>query len=148
MDKCFPPGHILQPLINRNNVKLSYSCLPNMGTVIKNKNNQLLKGEQTQPNPCSCTPGECPVEGRCKMEGVIYQASIKTQNQETYSYIGLTENQFIQRYQQHLSSFRTHDPRNSTSLSKKVLQLQRNRVLFDVKWKIIQKCKPIQCRTK
>ena len=103
------------------------------------------------PLPCNCDDGECPVEGRCKVKGVIYQASVHTQNQETFKYIGLTEKELIQQIQKHNSSFRRHDPRNSTSLSKKVLELQRNHVLFEVKWKILEVASPYsagrsQCR--
>ena len=142
IDKCFPPGHVLHPVINRNTVKLSYSCLPNMGTIIDNKNKQLLKGGAQNAPPCDCLPDECPVEGKCKMSGIIYQAKIDTQNSESHSYIGLSEHSFIQRYSKHLSSFRIHDPRNSTSLSKKVLELQRKHILFDISWKILQSASP------
>ena len=75
------------------------------------------------------------------MKNVIYQASLRFENQgneETHSYIGLTEKPFSQRLAQHISSFRTHDPRNATCLSKKVLQLQRNHILFEASWKILQ----------
>ena len=51
IDTSFPPCHILHPVINRKTVKLSYSCLPNMSTAIKNKNNQLLKGENNVTPP-------------------------------------------------------------------------------------------------
>ena len=34
LDKHFPRGHILYPLLNRYKVKLSYRCLPNMGAQI------------------------------------------------------------------------------------------------------------------
>ena len=117
---------------------MSYSCLPNMGNIIKNKNNNLLKEGQEVPPSCNCTPGNCPVDGKCSLKGVIYQATLKTQDNETHKYVGLTDNPFIQRFQKHLSSFRVHDPRNSTSLSKLVLELQRKHTLFDISWKILQ----------
>ena len=50
IDSCFPPGHILHQVINRNTVKLSYSCLPSVGSIISSKNKQLLKGG-TQNTP-------------------------------------------------------------------------------------------------
>ena len=34
--KFFPPNHNLRPVINKNNVKVSYSCMPNMGSIINN----------------------------------------------------------------------------------------------------------------
>ena len=41
-----------------------------------------------------------------------------------------------------MSSFEIHDPRNSTSLSKKILELQRKHIYFDIDWKIFEKATP------
>ena len=77
MEKCFPPGHILNPIINKNTVKLSYSCLQNMGSVISSKNKKLLKSGHNLPPLCTCGQDSCPVDGKCTQENVIYQAKIK-----------------------------------------------------------------------
>ena len=116
--------------------------MPNIGAVIRNKNNQVLKGEQNLPPPCNCIPGQCPVDGKCGTQGVIYQATVETRNGEKFKYVGLSGGSFITRFQKHSSSFRIHDPRNSTTLSKKVLELQRNHILFDITWKILQVASP------
>ena len=71
-------------------------------------------------------------------KNVIYQASLQTQNQKTFKYVGLTEKPFIERYSQHQSSFRVHDPRNFTTLSKKVLEIQRKHTLFEIEWIILE----------
>ena len=34
IDKCFPPNHRLNKIFNRHTLKLSYSCMPNMKTII------------------------------------------------------------------------------------------------------------------
>ena len=99
----------------------------------------MLKDGQNLLQPCACVPGDCPVDEKCKETNVVYEATLKTQENDVYKYIGLTEKPLIQRIQQHNSSFRVHDPRNSTTLSKKVLNLQRNHTLFDVSWKILEK---------
>ena len=112
-----------------------------MGSIISSKNKQLLQGEQNLQPPCICTPGECPVDGNCTQKEVIYQATVETQNQEIFKYIGLTEKPFKERFIKHESSFRVHDPRNATSLSKKILELQRKHILFEVEWEILQKSK-------
>ena len=100
-----------------------------------------MKKGQSVPAPCTCEPGDCLLDKKCKETNIIYEAALKTENNDVYKYIGLTEKPLIQRIQQHESSFRVHDPRNSTSLSKKVLNLQRSHILFDVSWKILQKSK-------
>ena len=53
----------------------------------------------------------------------------------------MTEKSFKERHIKHESSFRVDDPKNSTSLSKKVLELQRKHILFDIKWEILQNSK-------
>ena len=62
-----------------------------MGTVITKKDNNLLKGGHEVLTPCNCAPESCPVEGRCTLKGVIYQAKLTTQNQESHRYVGHTE---------------------------------------------------------
>ena len=41
LDNCFPPQNKLHKLLNRNTVKLSYSCMPNMKQIISNHNKTL-----------------------------------------------------------------------------------------------------------
>ena len=91
----------------------------------------MLKDVHQVPPPCNCCPTNSPVGGKCYLTGAFYQATLSAQNQEDKKYVGLSEQKFIERYQKHASSFRIHDPRNSTSLSKAVLELQRKHILFD-----------------
>ena len=51
VDKHFPVGHPLHNIINRNTVKMSYRCLPNMGRKLSNHNSKILK---THTNPTQC----------------------------------------------------------------------------------------------
>ena len=43
IDKHFPPGHRLRKTINRNCVKISYSCTKNMKAIIQAHNNKILR---------------------------------------------------------------------------------------------------------
>ena len=38
VDKCFPAGHKLRKIFNRNTLKLSYSCMPNVQQIINGRN--------------------------------------------------------------------------------------------------------------
>ena len=113
-----------------------------MASVISSKNKNILKGGHNPAPLCECPQDQCPVEGQCKLSEVIYQAKLLTQNNEEFSYIGLTEQTFHERHTKHLSSFTVHDRRNSTSLSKKMLELQTKHILFDIEWKILEKTSP------
>ena len=50
LDKCFPIGNKLRKIFNRNTVKLSYSCTPNMKPVIDGHNKAILKNAQNPEN--------------------------------------------------------------------------------------------------
>ena len=43
IDKPFPRHHKFQKLSNRNNVELSYSCMPNMKSVIQEHNSKIMR---------------------------------------------------------------------------------------------------------
>ena len=47
--KQFPPNHNLHPVFHKNNVKVSYSCMPNMGSIINNHNKKILTNNNTTP---------------------------------------------------------------------------------------------------
>ena len=72
--------------------------------------------------------------------GVVctYQATVIT---ETTTYVGLATN-FKERYRNHQSSFRRSNRRNETELSKYIWTLQDSKKPFQIKWKVLKKCKP------
>ena len=43
LDKHFPESHVLESVVNRNNCKVSYSCMDNMQTVVKQHNVRVLR---------------------------------------------------------------------------------------------------------
>ena len=46
--RCFPPTNKLSKIFNKNTVKISYSCMPNVGKIISGQNKKVL-GAQTAP---------------------------------------------------------------------------------------------------
>ena len=147
LDKCFPPGHQLHKLLNRNTVKLSYSCMPNVKETISVHNKSVLTKCQpkpiTDPHTCNCRDdSNCPLENKCLTSGVIYQATVTRQDinhEETY--VGLTENAFKSRYNGHTSSFRNIENRHATTLSEHIWTLKDNKVPYRIKWKILSRAK-------
>ena len=67
IDRHFLKINKFYKIFNRNNVKVSYSCLPNFGNIIKPYNNRILSEEKTQDQPkCNCQQKDtCPLEGHC-----------------------------------------------------------------------------------
>jgi hypothetical protein len=143
VDNCFPNDHLLHKLINRNTVKVSYSCMPNMGQIITSHNKPVLKKNipQDEKPTCNCrNPTNCPLDGKCLSSQIVYQATvIREDNNSQESYIGLTETQFKTRYNNHTSSFRNENKRHATTLSQHIWTLKDNNIAHSIQWKIIAK---------
>ena len=54
IDECIPKGHPLHKIINRNTVKVSYRCMPNMGQILAKHNSKIRNGP-TQRTPLAAT---------------------------------------------------------------------------------------------
>ena len=128
--RSFPPGHPLHKIFNQNTLKLSYSCMPNVRNIIDNhnkKNQQNAKTDDTEQREkltksCNCRkPAECPINGNCLQKSVIYQATVTNKSDGSKeTYIGLTKNEFKERFNRHKSTFKNVSKRYSTQLSKHV----------------------------
>ena len=144
LDKHFPPQHPLRKVINRNCVKMSYSCTKNMKTIIQSHNNKILKdANNTEQNSqekakkaCNCrVKTNCVVNNQCQVGPVVYRATIGTNTQDKKTYIGCTEN-FKARYSNHKASFKHTSKKNDTVLSQHIW----NKGLApdpDISWEII-----------
>ena len=137
----------LSKIFNKNTVKMSYSCMPNMGKIISGHNKKIL-GAQTVTPPCNCTQYECPLEGQCLTQEVIYQCKVKetiSQNEECY--IGLTGNTFKNRYTKWRTAF-NHEGYHKNTLSSHVWSLKRRNIDFVLSWQIVAKGKRYSPATK
>ena len=141
LDRCFPKSNPLSKIFNRHAVKVSYCCLPNIGKIISGHNKKNLRHETPVDSLCSCRDqNSCPVENKCLQKNVIYQATVKRQDdQKVETYIGLTSTSFKERWSTHKSSFRLQTHENATSLSAYIWKLKREGVNFDLSWKIVSK---------
>ena len=143
IDNCFPPSHQLHPLINRNNIKVSYSCMPNIGQTISSHNKTVLRNNiPPEEKPmCNCrNRPACPLNGKCLSQEIVYQATVtRKDNNKQETYIGLTETTFKLRYNNHTNSFRNESKRHSTALSQYIWSLKDNNIQYSLSWKIIDK---------
>ena len=156
IDRCFHKDHSLRKIFNRNKVKISYSCMPNIKQTIDNQNKQKLRllnnsaTENEKNKPCTCRKkDECPLDGKCLQAAVIYQAKVtRTDNNTHEAYVGLTENDFKTQYRNHTASFRNTASRNSTELSKYIWSLKDNNINHVITWQIIARAKPYNSASK
>ena len=117
--RCFAPTHKLHKILNKNTVKISYSCIPNVRSIIDGDNKRKLRAAQ-KPNTVkkyNCPKNtECPLEGECLANEVIYQATGKCKGKEEKC-AGLTATDFKARLANHIASFKTKSKRSATELS-------------------------------
>ena len=149
LDTCFPSTNKLHKILNRNTVKISYKCMPNMKQIISNHNKTILNKDnntECKTNNCNCRIKEaCPVNQKCQTSSLIYQATVtRHHNNKEESYIGLTDNTFKTRYNGHTSSFRNEQYRNATTLSNYIWTLKDRNINYSLKWKIIDRGRAYQ----
>jgi len=137
----FHAAHPLHKIFNKNNIKVSYSCMMNIKGIIDGHNARLLKKANinNDKKTCNCrNTSKCPLDGRCLTESLIYQATVTHRNgKNPETYIGLTEGPFKTRYNNHSSSFKYPTKRTSTELSNYIWSLKEEGTEYDIKWNII-----------
>ena len=122
LDQHFPKSHKFHKFFNQNNVKVSYSSLPNFASIINSHNKKILRQEEmaSQKPYCNCRVKEsCPLNSDCLQSSVVYGCKITSNNtaEDSPHYIGLTENTFKDRLYKHKNSFKYETKKNSNELS-------------------------------
>ena len=150
LSKYFPPGSNYHHVVNKNTVKVSYCCLPNMDTIIKGINKKLLsnkesknENERSEIKNCNtqgvCEKG-CRAKGKCETSSVVYKATVHVNDKTYYKrvYAGMTEGKLKNRISKHYSDFKYISRKNSTSLSNFIWKLQDDNKTFQIEWDILE----------
>ena len=78
---------------------------------------------------CNCTSKiNCPVNNKCCLNNIIYQAKVSTSDKDHKIYIGSTKRTFKSRYYEHKASFlkpSKNKPKNCTQLANKLWNLNK-----------------------
>ena len=75
LKKHLPSRHRLRKICNKNTVKISYGCMPNMAAILSRHNKTILaiKNPNVHP-PCNCRRRvECPVNGDCGKKAFVFK---------------------------------------------------------------------------
>ena len=151
VEKHFPKQHKYNKLFNKNNLKLSFCCLPNVGQIITQHNKKVLRSDQNSSEnvkQCNCrVKADCPLRGKCLSRSIIYKATV-TSGQSEKIYIGCTETTFKERYANHKQSFKNATLSSSTALSKHIWSLKRTDASYTLRWDIMAKAMPYKCGTR
>ena len=144
--KHFPKGTFMGKLFNVNNTKLSYSCMPNINKIISAHNKMILKEEtNVESSNCSCLKknGEsCPLQDNCLDKGIVYEASVTTNDGNTKTYVGSTGTTFKARLYNHRSSFLDRAKEHQTALSTYMWKMKDENKKPEITWRTLAKAPP------
>ena len=138
VDKHFSNNREMKKYFNRNTIKISYSCMPNMSSVISSHNKKILgQSNNLTEAGCNCRRGTvCPLDGKCLTESLIYKATVES-DQTSSTYIGQASTTFKTRYNNHKSSFNLLHLQKSTRLSGFIWNLKEEQKPYNIKWDIV-----------
>ena len=144
LDGHFPKSYNLYKIFNRNNVKISYSSLPNFASIIYSHNIKISDNNIPKPfgPTCNCrSKTSCPLNGDCLQSSLVYICKADTPNitQNHPHYIGLTENAFKDRFYKLENSFKYESERNTTELSNLVWENEHANTETNLVWNILDK---------
>ena len=151
IDKHFPNNHKFHKIFNRNTVKVSYGCMPNVAAAISAHNKAITTNKEVlELEGCNCTQGECPLNGHCLSKNVFYEATLSAniQNYGEKLYKGITATTWKERYRNHLKSFNNIQYEKETELSKEVWRIKRKHKEYSIRWRLIKQFPPYNPVTK
>ena len=94
--KHFPNHHRLHKIFNLNTIKLSYSCMSNKTSFIKQHKHILSSPPNSKEHSCNCrNKDNCPLAGSCLKTCIIYRAMLSSKMKHTYIMAHLMESSSI-----------------------------------------------------
>ena len=137
--KHFPSHHRLHKVCNKNNIKVSYSCMPNMAAIITRHNKKLFSNRAESAcitSPCNCrNKTSCPLKGKCWKSSIISKPTL-TYGDVTKHHYGCCETEFKTRFYNHNQSFKFRRKCNATELWKALWQLKDTGQNSCIEWSI------------
>ena len=129
VSKHFPAHHRLSKILNRNTLKVSYSCMPSVGSYISSHNiSTLVKFRSTgQPErTCNCNnPERCPLNGECLTKASVYKGNISVPSANILRrYKGVSEPEFKGRWSDHMTSCNYRKYKDKTKFSQEFWSLK------------------------
>ena len=144
MKNNFPRDHQLYKIFNRNKLKLSYSCISSMSSVIQQHNYKALSTIKNRL--CNCrNKDNCHHDGKCLQTfGIVYKADVIV-NKDNHIYYGANDGEFKSRYNNHANSFRHRHYKQGTELLKHMWKLQEKGISSTVKWRVVTYASTCRC---
>ena len=102
LQKHFPPTHTMYTIFNKNKIKISYSCFPNMGSIISSYNKHILNSNNTEYG-CNCNNMH---ENKYLTPRIVCKADVTNNKTDEHKYYyGISDTPFKARYENHKMYF-------------------------------------------
>ena len=138
LSKHFPKDHEMHKIFNKNTVKINYSYMNNISSLLSTHNKNILNPKQTSFG-CNCiNKDNCPLDGEWLTLNIIYLADITTDNDHK-CYYNTSETTFKKRHSNHTRYFKHVKYQHATKLAKHIWQLKNNNFCYSIKWSITSK---------
>ena len=79
--------------------------------------------------------------GKCATDKVVYRATVTTA-EKTETYVGMTMNQFKDRWSIHDGDFKDPERRINTELSSYVWDLKDQNTQYEIRWDLVRRANP------
>ena len=126
-------------IFNRKNVKISYSCIPNIKSAIISHNRKILYPPvNNQRRTCNCIDKtDCSLQEKCLSENTLCETDISSENVQKKIYYGISETNFKTRYSNHKKSFNHKNHKNDTQLLNVLWKVKSSKEEPVLMWKIL-----------
>ena len=134
LSKNFPTNQKTHKICGRTTVKISYSCIKNIGFIISAHNRSILN-LSVQSYGCNFRVRNiCPLKDECLSSKIIYTDNVPNNtNTEKNFYSGLADTPFKKQYKNHAKEFKHQKYDNITKLARYIWQLKCNNIKFSIK---------------
>ena len=129
---------------------MSFCCTQNLGNIIKSHNKKLITSNNQITLPCNCRrKKECPLEGKCRTNDVVYKCIASATDFSNKVYLGTAQGGFKKQFYSHNMSFKNESNKNDTILAKYIWDLKlKHNVTPTLKWHILKSVAPYSNITK
>ena len=140
--KHFPKANKLHKIFNKNNVKISYSCMNYISWIVSGHNKNLLNPNVNQYG-CNCWIREdYLLQNQWLTPNIIYRDDVHCEaNKDHKFYFGVAQTPFKERFRNHNRDFNHEQYIKSTELSKYIWSLKDAGTPYTINWLIIAKVK-------
>ena len=152
LSKNFPKDHEMHKVFNKNTLKISYTFMNNISSILSTHNKGILNPKQTSFGCSRRNKDHCPFDGECLTPNIIYPGDITTDNDHKF-YYGTSEATFKKRHSNHTRDFKHVKYQHATELAKHIKdmwQLKNNNFYYSIKWWIASKvyghANPLSCK--